>query len=282
VNVRRVRTTTVTLEVAEAGEGGRPILLVHGFTGAKEDMADWVGPLADQGWHAVAPDLRGHGGSDHPDAEDEYHPEVLAADLVALADALGWDRFDLLGHSMGGALAQLVVLAHPDRVGALVLVGTFHGRIRTLDPDLVALGQAIVRHGGMAALAQVLAARRDADPEAAAARRRMEAARPGYGDYADRRLLACSPRMWLGLVPRFLAWPETLAAMAAVTAPTLVLVGSEDEAMRADCERLAATVPGARLVVFPGAGHSPQLEVPGAWWEAVSTFLAEVAAGRAR
>src|SRR5207344_1901239 len=59
----------ITLSALTGGDGGAPLLLVHGFTGCKEDFVDEVLPLADLGYHAVAPDLRGHGDSDHPAAE---------------------------------------------------------------------------------------------------------------------------------------------------------------------------------------------------------------------
>ncbi|MCC6183143.1 MAG: alpha/beta fold hydrolase, partial [Microthrixaceae bacterium] len=63
---------TIDLTVAEAGVGGRPLLLVHGFTGAKEDFRDVVAPLAAAGHWVVAPDLRGHGAGPHPPGEDSY------------------------------------------------------------------------------------------------------------------------------------------------------------------------------------------------------------------
>src|SRR3954463_5300813 len=98
------------LAYAEAGAGGRPFLLVHGFTGAKEDFTEWLDRLADAGWHAVAPDNRGHGASEKPDDESEYAFALLAGDLLALADDLwGPDApFVLLGHSMGGMVAQVL------------------------------------------------------------------------------------------------------------------------------------------------------------------------------
>src|SRR5436190_8261838 len=110
----------VTLSVAAAGDGGRPLLLVHGFGGAKEDFTEFLDDLADLGWHAVAPDLRGHGASDKPDDEGAYSFEIFSGDLCALADRLGWTRFVVLGHSMGGMVAQHLVLDLPERVGALV------------------------------------------------------------------------------------------------------------------------------------------------------------------
>src|SRR6476646_11502293 len=113
-NARAVRLGAVQLTIAEAGIGGRPVMLVHGFTGAKEDFTDFLEPLAERGWHAVAPDLRGHGSSDHPDDEARYSLEIMVADLLALAASLGWVTFVLLGHSMGGMVAQELLLAHPE------------------------------------------------------------------------------------------------------------------------------------------------------------------------
>ena len=77
VTIRPVRAGDVTLEIAEAGVGGRPLLMVHGFTGAKEDFADWFDSLAERGWHVVAPDLRGHGASDHPARTQDYSLDAV-------------------------------------------------------------------------------------------------------------------------------------------------------------------------------------------------------------
>ena len=57
-NVRRVDVGEVELAVVEAGVGGRPLLLVHGYTGRADDFVDFIGRLADEGWHVVAPDQR--------------------------------------------------------------------------------------------------------------------------------------------------------------------------------------------------------------------------------
>ena len=122
--IRPVRAGDVTLEIAEAGAGGRPLLMVHGFTGAKEDFADWCDRLAERGWHVVAPDLRGHGASDHPPAPQDYSLDLFEADVLALVDDLGWDRFVLLGHSMGGMISQAIAVHHPGRLDGLVLMDT--------------------------------------------------------------------------------------------------------------------------------------------------------------
>ena len=107
MRTRRADLGDISLHVVDAGEGGRPVMLVHGFTADSDEVAGVIGPLAELGWHAVAPDLRGHGRSDRPTDAGAYSFELMAADVVALADWLGWDRFALLGHSMGGGVAQL-------------------------------------------------------------------------------------------------------------------------------------------------------------------------------
>lgn len=274
MQTRRVPLPDVTLEVAEAGAGNaRRVLLVHGFTADSREVADVLDPLADRGWHAVAPDLRGHGRSDHPTAADAYSFEILAADVLALADALGWDRFALVGHSMGGAVAQLVALDVPDRLTGLVLASTFHGPVPGITIDLVQLGQWVVRESGMAGLVQALADHRSANPDSVAAVERLQEARPGYGEQSRLRLEATSPDMWMALAPRFVQQEDRLDRLAKVEIPTAVIVGELDSTMLGDCRRIAATIPGAELAVIPGAGHLPQVEQPDAWWEALSGFL---------
>src|SRR5260370_41355652 len=87
---RHVDVGDVQLSIAEAGAGGRPLLLVHGFTGAKEDFTPWLDRLADIGWHAVALDLRGHGGGSKPTPQDPPSLHTPAPDGPDPAGAPGW------------------------------------------------------------------------------------------------------------------------------------------------------------------------------------------------
>jgi pimeloyl-ACP methyl ester carboxylesterase len=263
----------VRLHVTEAGQGGRPIMLVHGFTADAAEVAGVVDPLSELGWHAVAPDLRGHGRSPRPTDPDDYSFDLMAADVVALADDLGWDRFVLLGHSMGGAVAQLVALDHPERLAGLVLASTFHGPVPGITMDLVELGRWVVREAGMAGLADAMAARRAESPASVAAFERLQETRPGYAEESRARLVNTSPDMWMALAPRFVAQEDRLERLAKLQVPTAVVVGELDDTFLDDCRRLAASIPGSHLAVLPGAGHVPQVEQPDAWWAALCDFL---------
>src|SRR5690606_22513566 len=112
---RAIDCGDVELSVLEAGVGGRPLLLVHGFTGCKEDFADEVDRLAVRGFWVVAPDHRGHGASSQPEDESAYSLDAYAGDVWALCRANEWDGLSVIGHSMGGMVVQLMVVEQPGR-----------------------------------------------------------------------------------------------------------------------------------------------------------------------
>ncbi|HEX2064374.1 MAG TPA: alpha/beta fold hydrolase [Acidimicrobiales bacterium] len=271
---RRIEANGLDFTALEAGDGGRPILLVHGFTGAKEDFEPAIEPLAAEGWHVVAPDLRGHGGSAHPPGRESYSFELFTADVVALADALGWERFVLVGHSMGGMVAQLVALHAPERLRALVLMNTSHGPPDGYNPVALDMGRDLVRQGGMELL---VAVRREIDKSGEPpAHRRLVEEEPDYRAFHEGKTLAASPDMWLAMVDEMFSQADRLDALAGLEVPTLVVVGDQDASFRAQSERMGRTVPGARLVVIPGAGHLPQFETPDEWWSALTGFLSDL------
>lgn len=263
---------SIRLATLEAGEGGRPLLLCHGFTGAKEDFGDFIDPLAAAGFWVVAPDLRGHGSSDQPTDEADYSLAIMAADLLGLADGLGWDRFSLVGHSMGGMIAQAVALDAPHRIQRLVLMGTSHGPIDELDPETVEVGLAVLREQGLPALLELITMLPKAEPTPSEARVRVE--RPGYAEFADRKVHHCSGAMYAAMGMELTSRADRLPELASLPMPTLVIVGDEDRLMLAPSYRLAEAIPDVELVVVPDASHSPQFENPDPWWQAVSDFLA--------
>lgn len=257
------------LATIEAGAGGRPLLLVHGFTGAKEDFADHVDALAAAGWHTVAPDLPGHGDSHPEGATFGFDPYADA--VLELARDLGWDRFSLVGHSMGGVVAQHVAFQAPDRLTSLVLMDTSPD-IVAVEPELVDLACEVASLKGMAAvleLQRALGGPLDTDRA-----RRLRAERPGWLERQDRKFLACSAEMYVTMARLLTSAPSRSDQLAKLEVATLVLVGEEDGLLRGPSQRLADAIPGARFVVVPGAGHNPQIEAPDAWFETVTAFLA--------
>lgn len=253
----------------ECRGSGPPVLLVHGFGGAKEDFADHVAALAE---HAtvVTFDHRGHGESDQPADESRYSLDRLAADTLGVARGLGFDQFRLLGHSMGGMVARRLVLAEPDRVDALILMDTSPGPPPGIEAATVELGVAIARSDGMDVLKAV---QDELDPLGTPAYQRLLAERPGYREFCDRKWDALSRDMWVALATEIVHQPDQLGALATLRCPTLVVVGEQDTPFTGVSAQMAATIPDARLVVIPDAGHSPQFENPAVWFDAVDGFL---------
>lgn len=266
------------LALAEAGAGGRPLLLVHGFTGAKEDFTEWLDPLAAAGWHAVAPDQRGHGDSAKPDDEAAYSFDAYADDLLALLDALGWASAVVLGHSMGGMVVQTAALRAPERFEAIVLMDTSHRAVRA-DEGVIDLAIAIARTEGMAAVIAAQEAAAGADPLANDVHTRLVAERPGYKEFGDRKMLGSSPVMYASMIRAITdraSGLDRLDDLRSIRVPTLVIVGEHDGPFVKPSQRMADAIPTAELAVIPGGAHSPQFEAPEQWWKALSAFLERV------
>lgn len=106
--------------------GGRPILLLHGFPQTSRAWIPVMSRLAGAGHRAVAFDQRGYSPGARPDEPAAYTPDRLVADVLAVADALGWRQFDLVGHDFGGSIAWMVAGHHPERVRTLSVASTPH------------------------------------------------------------------------------------------------------------------------------------------------------------
>jgi pimeloyl-ACP methyl ester carboxylesterase len=179
----------------------------------------------------------------------------------------------VLGHSMGGMAVRRALLQEPGLAHAVVFMDTSAGAPPGIDPGIVGIGADIARTGGMAALKRV---QEEIDPLGSPAYQRVIALRPGFREYAERKWASLSAVMWATLAVEITTQPDQLAALGAITVPTLVIVGDQDLAFLEPSRRIAATVPGARLVVIPDAGHSPQFENPPSWRAALADFLVTV------
>jgi 3-oxoadipate enol-lactonase len=247
---------------------GEPLLLIQGL-GA--DLRGWAAQRFALGRHhrLYLVDNRGAGQSDKP--EGPYDLEVLAGDARAVLDAEGVDRAHVVGASMGGVIAQILAVRHPERVRSLVLACTAcqHHAWRV---ELLEGWAGTAEEHGMRALTG-------------------EAIRWLVGPRHHVRF-----RIPFGLLgPLVLNVPaHAFAAQArAITSmsdtvreelreldvPTLVLVGTQDILTPlADAEELASIIPGAELSIVPGAAHGVMIEAAGAFNERVLAFLGRVPA----
>jgi pimeloyl-ACP methyl ester carboxylesterase len=115
---RQVRLGDIELHVAEQGEG-RPVLLLHGFPELWYSWRHQMAALADAGYRAVGPDMRGFGRSSAPAAVDAYDIVELCGDVAGLLDDLGAEKGAIVGHDWGAAVAWHFALTHPDRAACV-------------------------------------------------------------------------------------------------------------------------------------------------------------------
>jgi epoxide hydrolase 4 len=117
----------IRLHAVEAGpEDGPLVILLHGFPDFSYGWRHQIGPLAEAGFRVVVPDQRGYARSDKPGGIGPYRLPILGADVVALADLYGRERFHLVGHDWGGIVAWWVAAAHPERVQRLAIANAPH------------------------------------------------------------------------------------------------------------------------------------------------------------
>ena len=116
----------IRLHYASTGEAGaRPVMFLHGFPeywGAWEELM----PHFTDGWHAVAPDLRGFNLSSQPTEVKAYRTREIVADLEGLAHSLRWERLTLVVHDWGGAVGWHWAIANPQRIAQLVVLNSPH------------------------------------------------------------------------------------------------------------------------------------------------------------
>jgi pimeloyl-ACP methyl ester carboxylesterase len=253
--------TAAGLDLAYTVHGdGFPLLLVHGFTGSSLDWTDVAAPLA-CGRRVVTLDHRGHGESPNTGDAATYNFDQLVVDMARLVDRLGLERFDLLGHSMGGVVAMRYTLRHPERVRSLILMDTAAGA-QPGAADLLRGGFELVRTQGMLALYEVIQPFLGAGERADVLRARQRT-----------KLEQMDPVAFTELGEELLTYPSILDRLAMLDLPTTVIVGENDTGLRAAADALSSTIPGAVLVVVPDAAHSPQDENRDAWLAAVEQHL---------
>jgi pimeloyl-ACP methyl ester carboxylesterase len=238
---------------SKAQEDDQPeVVLIHGAGGTH---LHWPYNLRRLNNHRVlAPDLPGHGKSEGIGEQAIERYAQLIADWL---EDIGVKQAAVVGHSMGGAIAQSLALSHPKMVGKLVLIST--GAVLPVNPDL--LEKISVPASAPSALDLIVkwSYAKGTDPTLLQqAREQMDAIRPTviYGDF-----VACS---------RF----DTTEQLSKIKAPTLVLCGEADKMTPIHfSKQLQENIPNATLVTIPEAGHMIMIEQPEKVAEEILNFL---------
>ena len=290
---RRVPLRTgVTLNVALAGDRSNPpVVLLHGFP---ESHRTWreLSPRLEQEFYLVMPDQRGFAGSDRPQEVEAYEPDTLVDDIFALADALGFERFALVGHDWGGAIAWGAALKERERLTRLAIINAPHPvifqkslidsseqraasqyisafRSKLFEKAVEAMGfdalfeKSFSRHVDLAII-----------PDAERQQSIAEWSRPGgltamLNWYRASKLMVPPPGVTLPL-PDWLLRP-----FPKVRVPTLVIWGMKDAALLPlQLDGLDQLVDDLTIVRVPNAGHFVPWEAPDDVFASLQPFLA--------
>jgi pimeloyl-ACP methyl ester carboxylesterase len=311
IRQRRIPTNGIELNIAEQGDGPL-VLMLHGFPESWYSWRHQFAPLAAAGYHAVAPDMRGYGKSDKPDAIDAYNQVEVVNDIIGLVPALGYDRAVVIGHDWGAPTAWSCALHHPDvvsAVGALsvpfsprpeqppldtmkeVFKGVFFYQLYFQEPGVaeaefekdirLALNKFLYLGSGQADLSGLEPKPSDAD---------MLSDLPPFPDLPD-WLTEDDLQFYTDEFTRSgfrgplnyyrnhnLTWELTAGAPGTITQPAMFVAGEKDGVilMAADAlQKLPERVPNLQInELLPGIGHWTQQEAPDAVNDAILRFLA--------
>ncbi len=249
----------------ECAGAGQPLIMLHGHL---LDSGQWDTEF--QAWatryRVVRYDARGFGRSSLPP-----EPFTYSADLAGVMDALAIDHAVLMGCSGGGATILDFALAYPKRVDALILVGSAVSGYRPsgpVPPQLIAFNEA--RQKGDQVLAVELSLQAFTDGP----RRTAQQVNPVAREQTRQMTAHLLARPVVAeAVPQAPEEPA-LGRLAEIQAPTLIIVGAEDQPMiHQIADLLAQQIPDAERVTIPDAGHHPNLEHPALFHQIIQTFL---------
>ncbi len=241
---------------------GAPLVILHGLFGTLENWGAQIKALAGQ-YQVIAVDLRNHGRSPH---SGEMNYPAMAADIVALMDALGIDRAHILGHSMGGKAAMQLALNHPQRVDRLVVVDISPVAYRPHHDD--------VFKGLYAVDPARLQSRSEADSQLA-----RYVGEPSVRAFLLKNLYRTPEktfawRMNLDALHRQYSQISQPPSGAPFAGETLFIKGGDsDYILPAHREAILSLFPNAGYKLIQGAGHWPHAEKPALFSKLVLSFL---------
>ncbi|MFD6396469.1 alpha/beta fold hydrolase [Nocardia sp. NPDC060249] len=273
--LREITTDAGVLRYHEAGEGP-PLLLLHGSGPGVTGWRNFRGNLAAfaQRFRCLVLEFPGFGVSD----DFGGHPMITALDsVVRFVDALGLDRVDIIGNSMGGGVALNYAIAHPERVGKLVTIGGIGRNLFSPGPgEGIKLLQEFTEEPTRERLVQWLHSM-VYDPamvtEELIEERWTQATDPATLDSARRMYSKAAFAMMIKAMEASDA-PPPWAMLHKVAAPTLITWGRDDRVSPLDMALIPMrTIPRAELHVFPNCGHWAMIERKIEFESAVLAFL---------
>lgn len=249
----------------DTGGEGPPIVLVHGFTGNVRNWALNIPALRDR-FRCVSLDLPGHGLSARPAEMEAYELPKMARVVWGAIKALGLERPVLMGHSMGGMISQYVALDHSEAIRALVLVDTAAETIAIRNVDRQKMIDAVKVGGLEAAFEQQLA--------------NAEASVRGNARFVAmwrEQFLMTAPQAYLGGAEAMARRESLIERLKTLAIPTLIICGENDLPFLGPSKKMHEAIPGSRLEIIAGAGHSPTFEAPDKFNAVLTAFLDRVA-----
>jgi 3-oxoadipate enol-lactonase len=236
-----------------------PVLLLSNGLAADLSMWDAQIPFLAAHYRTLRYDNRGHG--DTPASPGPYSIDLLASDVVDLLDHLAIRQVHFVGMSLGGTVGWMLAASYPERIRSLMLCDT---PIEAA-PEVWATRITTALARGMEPLVEPTLERWLTAS--------FRATSPVVTEQVRRMIRRTSPVGYAGCAAAIQSMRLT-ALLPHIKAPTLVIVGEEDAATPpAMAERLAASIPGAELVVIKGAAHLPNIEQPEAFNAAIGDFL---------
>jgi pimeloyl-ACP methyl ester carboxylesterase len=243
----------IEIEYQDGGQGS-PVLLGHGYS-ATGRMWDGQRAALGDGYRIISWDMRGHGQTESPSDPKQYSAALTVADMRALLGHCGVERAVIGGLSLGGYVSLVFYLAHPEMVRALVICdsgpGYRNAEARTAWNARANERAAELETKGLEALAG-----------------RSREMREAMGHHRSAQGLAHAAR---GMLAQ--EGSEVIDGLGSIKVPTLIIVGDHDQPFLAPCEYMAKKIPGARLQIIPGAGHSSNLDQSAIFNRVLSDFL---------
>ncbi|MEO6043787.1 MAG: alpha/beta hydrolase [Tepidiformaceae bacterium] len=259
ITTRDIAANGFTFHCRECGpEGGEPVILLHGFPESSRMWTPLLPVLAEAGYRVLAPDQRGYSPGARPEGIDNYRYANLASDVTALADAVGFERFHLVGHDWGAGAGWAVVARSPERIVSWAALSV---------PHVAAFGRAIREDEDQAKRSTYIAFfQQPGVAEAALSANDFEGLKNVWSasseeEKAEYLALFSQP----GALTAALNWyrgsrgidpddPEV--QFGDVTTPTLLVWGNQDQAIgRKGVEDAAAYMKGPYRFVELDAGH---------------------------